>query len=407
MKIVIPMSSPDIHMAELFVSCLEKFGGLKSFDIVVSPSDGVLRTAESFLPRLQALGRKATILRTGYQDLGRWPQGPNAQWSKTASTLDASGNKDAWFWMEMDCLPVVDGWASRIVEEHAIGGKRFTGKVVPVPLKEGGYSNNDLMMMGCAVYCSGLTESWEFRPILDSMVVGVFTGAGFKPEDADPWDLMARGSFKKWGWHHTDLIGDRWNTVNYRIENNVLLCEAGPSRFKNRAHNTTDISQAVVVHGCKDTSLAQLILSGEFQKVHAKVQEEAADKEAIHSAGYNKDPWELIMGRPVSLDEKLKLRSALEQMVHPCAPAVLQHDFLLTQEEQEKAMVAKLQSASTTAHVNPTDLIPKIESIVASGSIRFGALAAQLEMSKEALRPLLEQNGFKIASVSQWVQKAA
>lgn len=406
MKIVIPMSAPDHQMAELFLSCLEKFGGLKSFDIILSPSEGVMRGAESLLPRFQALGRKATILKTGYQDLGRWPQGPNAQWSKTASALDASGNKDSWFWMEMDCLPVVEGWASRIVEEHAVGGKRFTGKIVPVPLKDGGYSNSDLMMMGCAVYCAGLTESWEFRPILDSMVVGVFTGAGFKHEDADPWDLMARGSFKKWGWHHTDLIGDRWNTTNYRIEGGQIVCDAGPTRFKNRAHNATDIAKAVVVHGCKDTSLHQLILSGDFQRVHSKLQEEVADKEAVHSAGYSKDPLELIMGREVTLDEKLKIRVFFDNLLKPSEKKGLV--TLLTQQEQEQEMVRRLTSSNEeTSGANVADLVPKIEAIVASGSIRFGKLAETLGITKEELQPLLEKNGYKIASVSQWVQKAA
>lgn len=420
MKIIIPMSGPDINMAEAFISCLEKFGGLKPYELVISPSEAVMRSAESLLPRLQALCKRVSILRSGYQDLGRWPHGPNSHWAKTAMALDASGNKDSWFWMEMDCVPVVEGWASRIMEEHAIGNKRFTGKIVPVPLKDGGYSNNDKMMMGCAVYCPALTESWEFRPILESMLVGVHTSAGFKMEDADPWDLMARGSFKKWGWHHTDLIGDRWNTVNYRIEDGVVVCDAGQTRFKGRAHNTTDISQAVVVHGCKDMSLHNLVLSGEFQEVHNKVREEVEEQEKLHSAGYSKDPLEIIMGRHVSVDEKKSIRTFFEGLLsepkHSMEPVTVfastskstnsSQEPATSQFEQEMEMVRKLTSGSTPTP-STGDVVAKIDAIIASGNIRLGALATQLGMDKESLKTLLQDNGFIIGGVSQWVKKAA
>jgi hypothetical protein len=104
------------------------------------------------------------------------------------------------------------------------------------------------MMMGCGIYTHQITQIKNWDVLVKGFLIGTNT---------EPFDVFMRGWMRQAGWSETNLIGDRWNTQNYR---DGLICDPGPTEFKSRDHSKTDVSGACVIHGCKDGSLARLVL---------------------------------------------------------------------------------------------------------------------------------------------------
>lgn len=400
MKVVIPISSHDFHLLEPQVLLEEHLDGLRGFEVVLSPSVSVKSRlmASGLMERLQMITRNVSVLDTGYMEAGGWPSGPNRHWARTVIALDQQGNGEPFFWKELDCWSLVPNAMLRLNEEHMQGKKLFTGCIVNTPFADRHVDPNDQMMMGCSVYCPNLSTNWEFRPILDSLMNGV--AVGVNPDLEDPWDIMARGSFRKWGWTATDLIGDRWNTKNYRISNGMLEHDEAESKFKNIVHKHTDISKAVVIHGCKDDSLAKLVMSGEYDAFMARAKAVAVSgtTSAARAPQSPKDALEALLGRTVNEQEHGAFLKNLEQMLRDRKPI----EAPVIQALQKKEDPEPTENSSNT---DSGTVLGKIEAILATQNMRWGKLAEAVGMSKEDLRGILDANGYSIASVSQWVKK--
>lgn len=237
------------------VALMSHFGGLENHKVTLAPAAGVKRDAEMAAETLREFCGEVTVLDLPFEGDGRWPQSPNMHWARTVDALSAAKNQDPWFWMELDCDPVMPHWADKIEQGWRAGRKPFYGKTVPTPHRnEAGaiiIEPGDLMMMGCCVYPPELGRFIRTDVLLVNLRNGI---------NAQPWDVFLRGEMRTKGWQESELIGDRWNTVGYTVDSGKLDCLPGPTQFKYRDHSRTDISQAVVVHGCKDGSLGKLIL---------------------------------------------------------------------------------------------------------------------------------------------------
>jgi hypothetical protein len=396
MKIILPVSSTDIHLLEPQVRLMEFLGGLRGFEVLFAPSNNVSADlmASGFVERMQSIARDCKILPINYSEAGSWPAGPNRHWARTAFALDATGNKESWFWMELDCWPVVSNWALRLNEEYVGGQKPFMGRIVPTPHKDKIIRADDEMMMGCAVYRHDLSGSWEFRPILDSMVNGVAVTV-VSADKEDPWDLMARGAFKKWGWTATELIGDRWNTLNYRMEGGVLRCDAGPSRFNNIAHTGDDLRQAVVVHGCKDDSLAKLVISGQYNPSALPVSvasESVSSPTPVATPQDGKSLLETLCGRTVTEGELARFRVGIEI-------------FFQEDEEPQPASPQPKPVKKVEPLLAPDQLIPRLEVMLANGSVDMKSVMAISGLDRTAAVKLLDANGYETYALRQWIRK--
>ena len=155
-------------------------------------------------------------------------------------------------WLELDALPVQRNWATRLHMDYNASGKRFYGCLRDTPHKDQAgnltYVKGDQLMSGVGLYPGNVPDhSWAFRDLL-------------KMELTQPFDLHMRGEMQGAGWTDTKLIQDIWNTQNYRMENGVIICDAAPTEFQQMSKGGTVSPEAVIVHGCKDGSLARIIL---------------------------------------------------------------------------------------------------------------------------------------------------
>jgi len=345
-------------------------------------------------------------------------------------------NRDCWFWHEMDMWALVP-WAKALQDEYMMGGKRCLGRIVPTPHRDASdrivYKEDEEMMMGCAIYPAQMTTVPEFQAIAQGLINGPVTA--LPNVRVDPFDLKLRGFFKKAGWTNSKSIGDRWNTLNYRMEGGNLVCDSGPARFKDMAHHDTDISGALLIHGCKDDSLAKLILSGEL-KVTPKTSVEP-QKPTTPSGGAEvrsllqkevtpvpQQPPSLVIlqglaGRVVTEQEHIIFLHNLESLfkgvlsvVQAEAPKV---EPLVKPETGNS--VAGEGNTSSEVHCASTPegkenqiglLLGKVEAILGdTPNIRLGALAKAVEVPRDDLRKILEANNYKVSGVSLWVKKAA
>lgn len=268
MRIVIPASGADIHLLDDHLDVLLHFGGLEAHTITFAPAMSVRPIVEAAIPRLGELCGDISILPLQFEGDGRWPESPNRHWTMTMEALAVSGNTSPVFWNELDCTAMSRSWASDLEAGWRASRVPFYGKLVPTPHRNNQdeivFEPGDLMMMGCAVYPANITQMPNWRTYTKGFMVG---------SNPIPFDVFLRGMMVKMGWADTNLIGDRWNTVNYRREGESFVCDPGPTSFKGRDHSKTDVTGCAILHGCKDGSLARLILD---EHLNGKTERSAA-----------------------------------------------------------------------------------------------------------------------------------
>lgn len=81
----------------------------------------------------------------------------------------------------------------------------------------------------------------------------------------EPFDIRLRHEIVPHA-HNTILIQHNWNTGNYREEGGKIICD-DLSGDPNLSHAKPYDGHAVVVHGCKDGSLAKLVLADKLTAV--------------------------------------------------------------------------------------------------------------------------------------------
>jgi hypothetical protein len=77
----------------------------------------------------------------------------------------------------------------------------------------------------------------------------------------EPFDVYLRWPIRNIGVSHTELISDMWSTQNYHMEGTNLVCESvdhGSRVVRPRGGFVS--TKALLVHGCKDGSLADIVL---------------------------------------------------------------------------------------------------------------------------------------------------
>lgn len=389
MRIVMPISAHDAHLVDDLVAVMRHYGKLQNHCITVAPTSSQVAFAEEIAHKLTDVCPDATVLPIPMEGDGRWPQSPNLHWATTMSELHRTGNKEIIFWMEADCTPMADNWADKLENAWRSGRQPFCGKIVDTPHRNARgeivFEADDLMMMGCMMY----PPHMMLLPQVDILLKGFYMGS-----NAEPWDVYMRGWMRKLGWMNTGLIGDRWNTVNYRMERGELVCDPGKTQFKARDHSRTDLSAACIVHGCKDGTLARLILTGKTEPKPAAITPEPPqsapaaplDAQAVLSA---------LFGRPVNEEEAERMRRSMEALLAQVVEFDQKHDAAEAEAE-----------AALNGH-NGHAALPEIQTIrgmVEARNYRIPELASATGMDQEALRAMIGQPESRMAVVKGWIK---
>lgn len=266
MILAFPVSSADYKLLPTLSKVLAKFGPYAGYKAVIFPTREVENDAKKFVAEITPLFTQVDIQ---VIDLGitGWPLASNRHFREVATHMGAKYPGEAWYFFEADNTPITADWLPKFDREFSSSGKAFMGKIVPT---RGWSWNSDGKriqamgpphMVGTGIY----HPSFAKKSVKLNSVDRVMPWAG-APE---PFDLALRDEIIPFA-HNTTLIQHNWQTQNYRMDRGNLICDDTPAVTEGTSHAETWDGDSVVIHGCKDGSLAKLVLSGEFTPIYGK-----------------------------------------------------------------------------------------------------------------------------------------
>lgn len=289
-NLLFPIAQSDRPKLRTFVECLEHFGPYHNDIAVILPTPSIMVDVESreLVMRISKLfggvEANAKIIELDNDPEGGWPLACNLHWQfaiQAINDLRLDGNPSLW--IESDVTPLKGGWVARIKDEYMKQGHPFMGVVVPsryVVEKNGKRSEvtDGSHMTAVGVYPPQYTKHIE--PTGCPTVLWNF------PDRRFPFDVKSQREHRPVA--HTDLIIHRPRTVNYREVNGAVICDdMAPVEFGHTQAGVVDFGRAVIVHGCKDGSLARLVIESTKP---AKASAASAESQKVTPPNFSAPP---------------------------------------------------------------------------------------------------------------------
>jgi len=243
MLVVLPVSHVDLDQAEQLLNhCISHEDSSHEFPCLLVLSS-TLRQEEGRLAALAGRAfRDVDVLLMEKEVGGGWPVAPNFMFKQTVGYLEREQNTTPWFWLEADTTPMKRSWLKDISTEYNLSGKKFSGafeKTRLVNAQTGDFAGFDgEHLNGSAIYPGDFYR----RSLL------------WRHLTTTAWDI-----YMKWEMvphaHRSEIMASRWRSCNYR---RVPEGYAFEQDYRHTPQETVPAS-AVLVHGCKDDSLFQLV----------------------------------------------------------------------------------------------------------------------------------------------------
>lgn len=347
LRLVVPFSVSDLPFINAYLGLMEHYAGIEKNNVLVVARKDVEAKAVEVADRLRKLA-KSSVLHMVPEIVPSWPEGPNDMFVRTVNYLRDNGNTEPWLWMEPDAPPIAPGWAGALLGVHNEGGKPFTGRLLETiksaknpnhPLAKEKYDGHH--MNGVGIY----PPDFHLRSQLYKMAN--------RERPPDGFDIYCRWEIAP---HctNTDLI------VGVKRATEFAKIDGGYSCLSNGERKEVQTDGAVMLHSCKDASLASLITGRTYEIVSAPEPESSAGSD-------------VAQGEPA--------KGVLDSSPH-----------------------------ETKTPAEPLTLISKVAEAVAEKQKRLGELSKTLGEDKTVLRTIILESGkFTItAKPAEWVkQKAA
>jgi len=244
MVVVLPISHVDIQLSHAQADRFLALGGCPTNDAVVVCPIRAHPLVDELVTKLNKVFQsvKVHFLSTECED--GWPRSCNHSFYHACKFM--AEQNQPWYLMEPDVVPIKKAWLKDLTGAYQTCGKLFFGVVHP----SYAYKNKEKIEFGKHLVGTGIYPPNVFQ---HSLLINYL----LKQNVA--WDVF-------WQWEisplaaHTDLIQHNWSSQNYRKdEAGQIICDqkgalgvAKPLR-----------DDAVVLHGCKDLSLYQILASNE------------------------------------------------------------------------------------------------------------------------------------------------
>lgn len=342
MNIAIPVSAHDKHLLPKFIEVLQHFGGLEDSTICLFATPSAKQEAYDAAAKISAAVHTFEV-----DFAGGWPIASSTQFAATVFTLPKLGWNAPWLWMELDMLPVQKDWLQTLRRGYTLCGHPFMGNVVPTAWIEDGklvVHEDDLMMMGCGVYPANMHADERFRPLLTDLI----KPAPMNP--ATPFDFYLRHAMRQAGIADTRLIADMWQTHKYRRTADGIVCEPVPLDKPRRERGGLVPAEAVLVHGCKDSTLAELVLGASFnpsKEELERVRQEHIQRMAGKVSGIMEDEDKLK-----EMSEKLHANIAVTDKLPPGVGAAI-----VTPATPSMEVVTQVQKTDTPLTEREKDVV--------------------------------------------------
>lgn len=395
LKIAVPVSLSDIHLLEGWVNVFRALGGA-NHPVEFHPTPPVEAAVIHAARAIRDFAPSVEVLSTGKDFKGGWPSACNAHYGHVIRSLTMRRNAMPWLWCEIDAFPMVPGWADKLINEYILtGGRGAMGVVLPVtkiydentPNERVFINEGDLYMVGVAIYdptyyhvCGGITDQlWR---------------------NGDPFDVKLRNYTKK-AWRSTQLMSSMSRTINYHFDpGGSIVGEDKPGKKEHEKRAGIVPRGTVFHHGCKDLSLAKLLVeqAGKpwqtFADMLLNVESAVAKAEVkpVEQAPTFLQPLETQQREMPKQDNQLAAIYAQQRAQHP-------EDEILPVQQQAAA------PTEPSGGVNlPTLEDFKTEITKAGKPVRVSNFASIMGTTEQHLQKLAEQPNSGITIVSGWTK---
>ena len=252
MVIVFPVSAADQHLVPPLLQVITKLGPVGNHTAFISSTPTAVASAQHLFAGLKGLFSEVRIAVLKNEPLGGWPDACNIHFRDTVKLIydDPELRTRPWYWFEVDNTPLKKDWVNLLQGEYNVAGLPFMGMVHPThftgppgPNGEPTYVQRDSHMVGTGIYPGDL---WDRSTMLHYMV---------QPFDVElQYEVVPHC-------HHTNSIQHNWCSGEYvRAKNGRITCKSLHPYRSPINHAMPLRSDAVVLHGCKDGSLAEIVL---------------------------------------------------------------------------------------------------------------------------------------------------
>jgi hypothetical protein len=398
MKIAIPVSAHDKHLLPDLTECLLKLGGLEEHPVIFFPTPAA---KDASYEAAERLGAETYPLTQDFE--GGSPVACNRHFASVVFALGSMGNTDPFLWMELDMLPVKPRWAVALFEDYRYGGTPFRGVLVNTPFNVNGkitFRDNDQMMMGTGIYPPNMEKDERIKPLLLDLA------KPYTMNPREPFDVYLRWPIRNIGVSHTELIADMWATQDYRSTPQGIVCESIKHDRVVRERGGLVSAKALLVHGCKDGSLADIVLgrgeeartlgsgwSVETTTVEVDVESFRQAAENVVEAATNPAQDDAFWGGDEKPTEVIPVKAP-----EPPAHTVTKAPVVTVTELPEEVKIK-------TPEVKPVKKIIRadIEAALGGKKMRVNDLAEKLKVDVAYLIGTFPTNGYAVAKAG-WVQ---
>lgn len=270
MLIVFPCAKSDAHLLPALSKVILHLGPNKGFNAVVCPTSETFSDGKEFAEAIATCFDKVDIEPVDLGGITGWPLAPNKHMRMCAAMIAAKYPQCAgWYFFEADNTPLSPQWVAKFSAEYQAGGQPFMG--VKTPTRGFSIQNGQRIatdgpdhMVGTGIYPSMFGLKSALLPTADTL-------APWTRMPLEPWDIFVRDEVVPFA-HHTTLIQHNWQTKNYRVEDGQIVCDDMDGITPELSHKKPWNGKAIIVHGCKDGSLCDIVLADELPKFRAVLE---------------------------------------------------------------------------------------------------------------------------------------
>jgi hypothetical protein len=253
MLLFIPVTRADYHLATPLLRLFDALGGIGNHTVVVAVAkEGVPAVdADHILHTASKLGDKVYPMQLADVIEYGWPRNANFIFQEAAMTMavnKAYGEK-CWYFFELDNCPTKPGWLDELQAEYDYRARPCMGVInVTTRSRSGGDNYEDgKHLVGAGIYPPNLFSIASVTKHLHIL--------------GDPFDVALQHQVVPLTWA-TGMIQHNWSTKEYKLDGDKATCENAKDRPASKVYaqpvNLGDRGP-LVVHGCKDTSLIQIV----------------------------------------------------------------------------------------------------------------------------------------------------
>lgn len=247
MLIVIPVSTADQHLATSMLDLILKLGGVRPHKILLAFSQLVSSEKKKELEGVAAQCGELTSMTLKGSDERGWPRSANSIFSELAMHVhtDRSHGEQFWYFMEADNTPMCRDWADKLAAEYRLAKMPCMGAINKT-MRGGGENRRQdgHHLVGTAIYPVDLWTRVRLCKHINML--------------PDPFDVAIQWEVVPIS-HNTELIQHNWSTCKYTKRGARVVCQSSTDRPNHDDYANPISQKAVVVHGCKDGSLAKLV----------------------------------------------------------------------------------------------------------------------------------------------------